>query len=680
MNTFNLSDYLLPWALRLLRKSPQLTRLLKKDDFGDPDVATWLGMDTLPSNTYTKRKAHFNDLCKKHLSDDYIIEMPGNISRNFDAFAKQTEFNRAEMQILKFLVLRNSDYNFHDAISLVKPITLPTLQAWLSEVLELSVEEIGQALSSSSALVASGLVKVVNERKGLEIVFTQRQIAEPLLSEDCSLETIIRTIVRICPPATLSKADFEHIKDMMELMRPYLKSALRKRQTGVNLFLYGEPGTGKSELARTLAMELNAKLYEVSFEDDDGDATSGKHRLYSLRLAQRFLSRQKALLVFDEAEDIFGGATLSNRDLASQHKAWMNRMLETNQVPTIWISNSIHGLDPAFVRRFDLVYEIKSPARPQRKRIIKKICGTNISTSVMDQLAEEEHVTPAIVARAHTVTHQSCQRKPQKRDQAMLSLIKNTLKAQGHKTKRLESGHTVIPDVYDLSLLNADMDLWAVSDALSPQSSCRICLYGPPGTGKTSFGHWLAQRLETSLHVRKASDILAPFLGLSERNIARCFSEASEEKRILMLDEVDSFLQDRRDARHSWETTLTNELLTQMERFSGIFIASTNLMDNLDQAALRRFDLKIRVGYLKPSQMLNLASSWGQHLELTAPSPRAQAELQNLTNATPGDFANVARQHPFRQFKNTDAFIEAVRQECLIKNQGPIGRLGFITN
>ena len=48
---------------------------------------------------------------------------------------------------------------------------------------------------------------------------------------------------------------------------------------------------------------------------------------------------------------------------------------------------------------------------------------------------------------------------------------------------------------------------------------------------------------------------------------------------MLLLDEVDSFLQDRRQARQSWEVTLVNEMLTQMETFHGIFIASTNRLD-----------------------------------------------------------------------------------------------------
>ena len=78
----------------------------------------------------------------------------------------------------------------------------------------------------------------------------------------------------------------------------------------------------------------------------------------------------------------------------------------------------------------------------------------------------------------------------------------------------------------------------------------RICLYGPPGTGKTAYGQHVAAQLDRPLLLRRASDIISPWLGLTERNLARMFRQAQEEEAVLLLDEADSFLQDRqRDQR-----------------------------------------------------------------------------------------------------------------------------------
>ena len=119
----------------------------------------------------------------------------------------------------------------------------------------------------------------------------------------------------------------------------------------------------------------------------------------------------------------------------------------------------------------------------------------------------------------------------------------------------------------------------------------------------------LAAKLEKPLIIKKGSDLLSMWLGKTEKNIANAFKEAKEESAVLVFDEVDSFLADRSNADKSWEVTQVNEMLVQMESFDGIFIATTNLMANLDKASLRRFDLKMEFGYLKPEQSWKLFKS-----------------------------------------------------------------------
>ena len=99
---------------------------------------------------------------------------------------------------------------------------------------------------------------------------------------------------------------------------------------------------------------------------------------------------------------------------------------------------------------------------------------------------------------------------------------------------------------------------------------------------------------------------MSPYVGETKRNIARLFNTLDAEHSILLLDEVDSLLRDRTQAQRSWELTQVNELLQQMERFNGIFIAATNLMTQLDTAALRRFDFKLEFRPLSEAQRLSL--------------------------------------------------------------------------
>jgi SpoVK/Ycf46/Vps4 family AAA+-type ATPase len=157
------------------------------------------------------------------------------------------------------------------------------------------------------------------------------------------------------------------------------------------------------------------------------------------------------------------------------------------------------------------------------------------------------------------------------------------------------------------------------------------------------------------------------YVGETEQNIARAFERAQEAGAVLMIDEVDSFLQDRRNATRSWETTQVNEMLTQIESYSGVLIVSTNLMDNIDPASLRRFDLKAKFDYLKPEQAVTLLSRCAEQLKISAPTERENREIQQLRTITPGDFATIMRQNRFRPMTRVAEIIGALHAECSLK-------------
>ncbi len=145
---------------------------------------------------------------------------------------------------------------------------------------------------------------------------------------------------------------------------------------------------------------------------------------------------------------------------------------------------------------------------------------------------------------------------------------------------------------------------------------------------------------------------------------------------MLLIDEVDSFLRDRRGAKASWEVTQVNEMLTQMEQFEGIFIASTNLMDGFDPAALRRFDMKLRFEPLRPAQALALLQAHCSAQGWALPE-HAAALLAPLHQLTPGDFAAALRQHRFAPLADAPALLKVLQAECALKeNAGQ--RIGFV--
>ena len=162
---------------------------------------------------------------------------------------------------------------------------------------------------------------------------------------------------------------------------------------------------------------------------------------------------------------------------------------------------------------------------------------------------------------------------------------------------------------------------------------------------------------------------------MCEQNIALAFEQAKDEGAVLTLDEADSFLADRRDARARWELTETNELLTQIERFDGLFICTTNLMERLDRAALRRFAVKLRFDYLRSEQMCALVGAALIELGIRDILPTS---VQRLQGVTPGDVAAVIKRcRLVGGSQSAESFVQMLSEEIALKGEGAAHSIGF---
>ncbi|MGN3966237.1 AAA family ATPase [Burkholderia gladioli] len=119
-----------------------------------------------------------------------------------------------------------------------------------------------------------------------------------------------------------------------------------------------------------------------------------------------------------------------------------------------------------------------------------------------------------------------------------------------------------LPDTYDLAFVHTDMDLAQAAQGISTEGAhASAYLYNPPVPGKTAFGRFLAQHLEMPRLVCRASDILSKSVGEAEKHFARAFRQVANDGAILLIDEIDSFLHDRRSVMHGWEATRLTKCL-----------------------------------------------------------------------------------------------------------------------
>lgn len=600
------------------------------------------------------------------------------LASNLDMLAGQLSLSGLEAQVLALAVLfRADDMLDQVADETRRSVNLPRQ---LSMVLRAPIEDLSRVVQHNALLRRSGLLEFQSggplggnlqvKRGGL-----RRLAIVPLVSLN---DLLGDGLVRRAPAGDLQREDYAHIQGTLDILQPLLDDALEHQRSGVNVLLYGPPGTGKTQLIRWLAGALAAPLYEVSPFDASGLGDGPAERLAKTATCQLLLRGHRSLLVMDECDAIFDDESRALADnRARQLKAWVNDLLETAPVPMVWIANRIHRMDPAFVRRFDMVIHLDVPPLAQRLRLLERTCKQRLNPAQCRRIALADRATPGVLVRALNVAERVQARGTLQNPATVIeSILDGTLRAQGHLTVRM-ANRIAPPDDYDAAFCSTDADLGALVDGLRRAGQGRILLYGPPGTGKTAFGYWVAASLGRPLALKRMSDLQSPYLGEMEQNLAKAFEEAARDEAVLQIDEVDSFLQDRRQATRQWERSQVNEFLTQLESFEGIFIASTNLMDGLDPATLRRFDHKMQIGYLRPGQawelLLRKLADW------RVPMTEADAcrrRLDALTGLTPGDFAVIARRHVLIPYRDTLAVVEALAEELRLK-EPPSRRIGF---
>ncbi len=599
--------------------------------------------------------------------------------------ADELQLGPVDRELLTFLAAVRLHPKLEEAVGWRLAGTPAAIAADLAFMIGLPEPAIREALRPAGALRELRILESTTEGFMVALTLADR-VCEALSLEQPTPEQLFSTFFRRAPPTELTRTDFEHASALLRAILAVLAGAFAQRARRVNVLVHGAPGVGKTAFARVLAKELDVELVEVPGEDDDGEPIDGTHRLVNYTVTQRMLAhRARALVLFDEMEDAFsrdGGqleALLGLRRSVSG-KAWKTRLLEQNATPTLWLSNSIHDFDPAFLRRFDLIAELPRPAADVRRRMLSaRLAGLPVSDGWIDHAAGDERLSPALVEGAARALRLANHREREGAEAFLDEALTGLLDTQGPR----RHGTPSRPTAYDLAFVRASLDLEKLAAGLAKRPRASLCLYGPPGTGKTDFVRYLASRLGRSLLVRRASDLLGKYLGETEKGLAEMFRAARDARAILLLDEADGFLRDRAMAARAWEITQVNELLVQMEAFEGIFVCTTNLFESLDPASLRRFDVKVRFDALGEEQRwrMFLASLGTTPDAASAWSSSVRAELARLHGLTPGDFATAVRRAQVLDIPlEPTSLLTALEDEWKAKPDALRRRVGFGTS
>jgi SpoVK/Ycf46/Vps4 family AAA+-type ATPase len=482
------------------------------------------------------------------------------------------------------------------------------------------------------------------------------------------------------PPLPIEK--FEYQKEAKFIINLI---SIHKNDRPLHFLLYGMEGTGKTELARTIAANANCELLDIGrriikkqqiFNDnsDLADAIK-KFRIRALSIAEIvFRNKNNLILLIDEADVLLNGF----------EKGVLNQMLEDMRLPVIWISNSLLFTQRSTMRRFNYSIEFKVNSPSMRLRLWENIVEKHNAETLfpaerMKLLAEKYETAPGGIELA--VSNEILLAKAGKQEQVAELMLKQHTELLGFKNN-YKNTQSRAPR-YDESVLNVQGMEEALQAAKcyaqllknkETESNCTMLLYGAPGTGKTEFARYLARISGLQFKEISYGKISSMWVGETEKKLAAAFEDASEEGALLFIDEADSLISDRRNAVRSWETTQVNEFLIQLENSKCLVVCSTNFQGKLDVASNRRFHFHLKFDYLKENGILKMVQNFFPELE-----QENWNELCRLECLAPGDFYAVYKRLQWLPKNELSVDIITKRLSEIVLAKEPYGnrRIGF---
>jgi len=678
--------------LRILLHTQAANALTATTGFGINRVVEFLGFSNYgryaEARTVAEIKADLKAILHRWEANySECSWFPSPLRANLDDLATVVKLTETDKVLLGFTVLLHAEPLLEQCADLMgSEISGGSVHIPLALILGIKTCDVESALAQEGNLHNSGLLTVDYRRR-----YSMKQLLDLLTPSfhtrmtfrQKDIRNLVAGFVKPASAGNLTAEDYGYVRGFYTLVRDYLKVAISTGKKGTNILIHGMPGTGKSQFARAIVQELGANLMEISPTNLAGDAITPIRRLRSYGIAQAFYRSKGYVLLFDEIEEVLAaqGFNQSMDEATVAQKSFLNALLENNHTPAIWVANDISEFDPAYIRRFDICVEMPMPPWTVRLGMLKNAFADKaaVSETLLKVIAKHDKVTPALIQQAATVTAMvSCEQSEESREDLLVSLLNEKLSAQGEPVLNYKSNKFHHKMAFDPALVNCRANLVQMAQALRDSRSARLCLYGPPGTGKTAFGKWVAQELELPHMVVTASKLLSRYVGGTEKNIARAFEAAKRDGAVLQLDEIDSFLTDRRNAKSEHEISTVNEMLVQMENFDGVFIASTNLVENLDEASLRRFDLAVKFDFITADAIKVFYRHVCMVLGLDGNDATAIARISGMRSLTPGDFDQLLRRVRLTGVKDEHALIEALEDAITLKKSVPSPSIGFL--
>lgn len=606
-----------------------------------------------------------------------------------NAYALQALLGLTDIETTIFLIYVH--YDEHPTLEKViskcpTPVTPQKRIFYLSVLTGIEQQNIKDVLDQGNSLFSLGLLGVNSSIRGIH---TEEHI--PKFNVPSAIKYRIHkpheNVLNIIdytyaePPKTeCTIEDFSFVKNQQLLVNA-IKKAAKNDERGFNILIHGDPGKGKTTFAQTLFEAAGVTAKMVAWEDDDKRSLDGEKRLQFFNMIQHTLkARGRWGLIFDEASDTLATVPSLFNKPPSVSKNHINASLENNALPVIYICNDISYFDQATLDRF--LFKLEMPAMTEAHRLetlrksVECKLGISVKTEWIEKHAQNSHLTPRHIDNAFRMANLAFEKE---QNSSSLDQVDQIIDNYQSYLPKVPSEYALAKD-YDVQYVNCDTDPGILIERFSRVKSVRAMFYGLSGTGKSAFARYLLTSAGIKFKAYSVSDLVSKYVGETEKLIAKMFRDATKNREAIVIDEFDSFVTDRGVAQHQWERTMVNQFLEELEKFQGIFIATTNYEKLLDTAILRRFSIRLEFYALRKEQAYQLFTATIKRLELTPDTfdVEVRDDIASLQSLTPGDFNAINTRLDWLGIRTASGYLQELKSEVAHKQTQTRSKYGFV--
>ncbi|MEC0267498.1 ATP-binding protein [Paenibacillus anseongense] len=392
-----------------------------------------------------------------------------------------------------------------------------------------------------------------------------------------------------------------------------LPAAERKR---LAFHLWGNAGAGKKLQVKHFSSHFNKPLLIANLADVLLHAASFEEQVSAI---VREAILHQAVLCFTRLEELYP----EEPDLAAQQRLGrFHELLDGYGGMIFLLAGKYSRLNWKPKERLLLEHELQVPDEGGRERLWTVFARELGVSAGLDArvMSGKFRFTPGQIHRALTLArgYSAWQREPQaEANPAALrtdALYKACYQQVQHKLERkatrIEPRYQwadiiLAPEQKD-QLRNACNQVkyrgvvyndWGFEKKLAYGKGLSMLFAGPPGTGKTMSAQVVAGDLQLELYKVDLSQVISKYIGETEKNLHEIFEEAQLSNAVLFFDETDALFGKRsevKDSHDKYANIETAYLLQKMEEYQGITVLATNLLNNIDEAFLRRFNYVIK--------------------------------------------------------------------------------------